>query len=232
MPRYVYTYRNVKSRNVVTGSRLARIKMPQNPFVDYHLRIVSNINKEMVRRTPGWWVTHRRKLAHLIKNVGVSDPLEMRAVPKTLIKGSLPERIVFQWLLTAHFVPGADFTFQPSIQGGRLELGGLVADFLFTHLKLIIQVQGPTHLQFMRMHKDQEQVQTLEAMGYQVIFLWEDVINNQVLFEEQMRGIFDLRPVYGAGSSVYATWMDVSEDENFKLNQVSTQIGQLTAALS
>lgn len=59
--------------------------------------------------------------------------------------GSYPEWLVYQQLVSTHnFVVGTDFTFQTSLSttggdiGGRLELGGLIADFLLPSQSLII----------------------------------------------------------------------------------------------
>ena len=53
-------------------------------------------------------------------------------MPKEQVNGTLPERILYLALIRVmHFSPNADFDFQSSQEGGRLELGGLVADFLF-----------------------------------------------------------------------------------------------------
>jgi hypothetical protein len=89
-------------------------------------------------------------------------------------------------------VDGIDFSFQSSLEGGRLELGGIVVDFLFPLIQLVIQVQGPTHTQFLRMKKDEEQRQILAAMGLTVTDLYEDEIYNEPVFESKIRQIFNL----------------------------------------
>ena len=57
--------------------------------------------------------------------------------------GSLPEFLVFQELLRLGKREGVDFTFQVAFQGGRLQKGGMVLDFLFSNPPdLAINVQG------------------------------------------------------------------------------------------
>ena len=69
-----------------------------------------------------------------------------RALRRTLPAdwpGSLPEFLVFQELLRLGKREGVDFTFQVAFQGGRLQKGGMVLDFLFSDPPdLAINVQG------------------------------------------------------------------------------------------
>jgi len=121
------------------------------------------------------------------------DPLEARAVPKNIVRGTLPERIIYRTLIEIfHFIEGADFDFQSSLQGGRMELGGIVADFLFPTLKIVLQVQGPTHFEYMRMAKDQEQMGALLEMGYVTYEIQENDIYNEFKLEDILRSIFNL----------------------------------------
>ena len=89
-----------------------------------------------------WFTLHRRGVRRPL--IG-EDPLEARAIPETTFNGYLHERILYAFLVKLGFQPGVDFTAQSSLEGGRLELGGLVADFLFFNMRLIIRVQGPYH---------------------------------------------------------------------------------------
>ena len=57
--------------------------------------------------------------------------------------GSLPEYLTFITLQEFGKVPDVDFFFQSSFQGGRLERGGLVIDFIFADPPdLAINIQG------------------------------------------------------------------------------------------
>jgi hypothetical protein len=90
------------------------------------------------------------------------------------------------------------FGMHNSLEGGRLEMGGIVVDFTFRFLHIAIQVQGPTHNALARFRKDEEQRLILEQMGYSVIYLDMALIYDQPLFEDTMRQIF-LRQGYARG---------------------------------
>lgn len=112
-------------------------------------------------------VLHRRGVAGAA--IGPTD-LELRAVPHEKVRGSVQERIVYKELLKRQ-IP---FDFQPSIDGGRLQLGGMVADFILLDRPLIIRVQGSTwHTPFGALAKDEAQKMYLEAMGYIVVDIWD-----------------------------------------------------------
>jgi very-short-patch-repair endonuclease len=180
------------------GSRSQRLKIPQPITRPIHISQHRFINQWELRNNPWWWITHKRGITR--ERVG-GDPREARAIPKSLVKGSLPERIVFKWLVVHNFVSGIDFDFQSSMEGGRIEMGGLVVDFLFRHQMIIIQVQGPTHNQLLRQQKDNEQTMILATYGYQVLELDDDIIYNEALFDTTMRMIFNLVANRGGATS-------------------------------
>lgn len=216
MPRA--TRRNIRSGYIKTGSRTTRIKMFQNPDRPFRIRR-RLIAKTTLQKNPWWWITHRRGI--LRRRVGV-DPLEMRAVPKTEVKGTLPERIVLKWLIRAHFINGIDFDFQSSVDGGRLELGGLVVDFLFPLMKMVIQVDGPTHTSLRRERKDEEQRSTLEMMGYRVYNLEMNLIYNEPRFEAEMRKIFNFGfPLWDGG--VFGNYEAPEDSELHLVNDLILQ---------
>jgi hypothetical protein len=177
-------------------SRTNRLKMEANPYRPFKLGSRFRIRRELLRINPWWWVTHRRGIFR--PKVG-QDPLEARAVPKELVKGTLPERIVFKHSVQdLRMIPNVDFDFQSSLDGGRLEMGGIVVDFIYKFHHIAIQVQGPTHNALARFRKDEEQRLILEQMGYSVIYLDMALIYDQPLFEDTMRQIF-LRQGYARG---------------------------------
>ena len=141
----------------------------------------------------------------------IGDPLEQRAVPKSTLPGSILERITYRAIWDRLGRP-SPWTWdpQPAFQGGRLELGGLVADIIirnFGGVSIIIQVQSfafhprPDHQprvtarfadQFKRV-ADEEARQRLESMRdpltswpMVVLYLWEDVILNARRLEDWM----------------------------------------------
>jgi very-short-patch-repair endonuclease len=130
--------------------------------------------------------------------------LEARAVPKTTVKGSLPERILYRRLTQLGIV----FDFQSSLDGGRMELGGIVADFILPDYMFILNPVGPTHKDAYQHQKDIEQAQILEAMGYTVFFIEENVIYDEPAFEEWIRRVLTLS--WGSGGGA-VQW---GEDEN------------------
>lgn len=170
------------------GSRQTRIRIPQPPDRPFRLLGRDNLRREAMRPEAWWFIQHRRGIRR--PNVGL-DPLEARAVSKASVVGSLPERIVYKYLVAKRrYSPSADFDFQSSLQGGRLELGGIVADFLFRYMRIILNVQGPTHQGYLRTAKDNEQRDALEQMGYRVFDIEDTVIYSEFRFERTMEQIF------------------------------------------
>lgn len=182
-------------KSAITGrppkltSRSTRIKVPQPLYRPFHMKQKRIITRSKYQNNPWWWILHRRGLTR--PKVG-PDPLEARAIPHSLVKGTKPERIVYKYLLRIGLVTGVDFTFQTSQDGGRLEMGGIVVDFLFPAMKMILQVQGPTHDTYLRSKKDEEQHMLLSAMGYEVVYIDMETIYNEPKFEDVMRQLFGL----------------------------------------
>jgi very-short-patch-repair endonuclease len=113
---------------------------------------------------------------HILHRRGIQGPsiglteMEKRAVGEDVVLGSVEERIVYKELKKRR-IP---FDFQSSIQGGRLELGGMVADFILLDRPLIIRVQGTKwHTGFWPEHKDALQKAILQAYGYDVVDVWD-----------------------------------------------------------
>jgi very-short-patch-repair endonuclease len=202
-------------------SRIKRIRLDQNPERPFKVTQKSIISKEKLHRSPYWWILHRRGLRR--PKIG-EDQLEARAIPHSLVKGTKPERIVWKWLSDHYYVVDIDFTFQSSLQGGRLELGGIVCDFIFPILKIALQVQGPTHDQYARFRKDEEQRLALEAMGFHVHFIEMDIIYNEPRFEEYMRRLLGLGyPHWGGEVNGFYVVHDGTEELLEKLNEVLIQ---------
>ena len=198
-----------------------RIFIPQSPTRPIDIHTKDLVKKEYVRTNPWWFTEHRRGIKR--EKLG-EDPLEMRAVPKSQLKGTLPERIVYKSLVDLiKLNPNVDFTFQSSQAGGRIELGGLVADFLFPIMKIVIQVQGPTHNIFIRIKKDSEQQDLLADMGYRVFEIEDEIIYNEYRYEAWLRNLFNIGGVGGGtgntfnvagqATAVGALQQDISVDE-------------------
>jgi hypothetical protein len=204
-----------------------RIKMPPIPKRPLRFQLRSIIRHELVRGKSPWWMTvHRRGLKRA--KIG-QNPLEARAVPYGVVRGYLTERILYAALVNLfHFVPGVDFLFQSSIEGGRLEMGGLVADFLFPILRLVINPLGPQHYQFRNVKKDEEQVQILNEMGYDVYMVDEEVIYDEYKLEEFLRRIFGGVPSAGGDRGAYpAQQTSAREQEELDIDALHRTIKDL-----
>jgi G:T-mismatch repair DNA endonuclease (very short patch repair protein) len=108
------------------------------------------------------------------------DKLEAAALQGVL--GTLPERIVWKWLVDHQH----RFIVQQTEFGGPLVIGGAVVDFVVYDLgrPVALRVQGtywhgPQFPQ--RQARDDEQFARLTAMGYHVVDAWEQDIYNAVL---------------------------------------------------
>lgn len=171
-------------------SKRERIRIPQADYRPLGLHQRDLLNRDLLGGSQWWATVHKRGLAKA--PVG-TDHLEARAIPLDKLRGTLPERIVYKYLVERLYLQeGIDFTFQSSMLGGRMALGGIVADFVFPILRIVIQVQGVTHRDFLRMRKDTEQVEILEDFGYEVFGIDDTTIYNQPQFEQTMKRIFDL----------------------------------------
>ena len=135
--------------------------------------------KWVQRPRPGRWfrpgrlrvrdehILHRRSSLGAPLDLG---ELEARAVSHDKVRGSVQERIVYKELEKR----GIPFDFQSSVDGGRLQLGGMVADFILLDRPVVIRVQGSTwHATFRGEQRDQAQKAYIEGLGYTVLDIWD-----------------------------------------------------------
>lgn len=131
---------------------------------------------------------HRRGL--LTDDYRAPDEREQYAVPDSEVHGTLPERILYKALQDRHMIPEM-FSFQSSLVGGRIYLGGMVADFLCERPPVVIRVQGEhwhgqfdretgdlIHGDIVQARRDDEQGAILNDLGYAVFDLWEETTYN------------------------------------------------------
>lgn len=206
------------------GKQGKRIKMPGIPRRPLRFQIRTLIRKDGIRGPNVWWMNvHRRGITR--KRVG-QNALEARAVPHSLVPGYLTERILYATLVNLfHFVPGVDFLYQSSQQGGRLEMGGLVADFLFPILRVVINPLGPQHYQFRNMAKDEEQISILKDMGYDAYLIDEEVVYDEYKLEEFLRRIFGWNGSAGGDSGGHPAQMTSSvESDEITTDDVYSQV--------
>jgi len=174
-----------------------RIFIPQRPERVVQISAGDAIREDAITKDTYWFTLHRRGVRR--QKVGV-DPLEARAVPEAQVRGYLHERILYRYLVTKlHFSVGGDFTFQSSFEGGRSELGGMVADFLFFNWRMVVNVKGPTHYMFLQSKKDEEQEGILAEMGFHVFYVDLPTIESEYRLEEWARRVFNLASSRGAG---------------------------------
>lgn len=200
-----------------------RIKMPQVPKRPLRFQVRTIIRHAELRKDTYWFTLHRRGPYRKLEGI---DPLEARAVPEDQVRGTLPERILYKSLVDDFsMLPWFDFVFQSSLQGGRINLGGIVADFVFELMHIVIQVDGPTHAQSLRIHKDNEQDLALNEMGFQVYHLPEDTIYDKYRFDSWMDKTFGWAHSGGADSSHQDDMVDQSN--GFTLDILSAQVNDL-----
>ena len=174
-----------------------RIFIPQRPQRVLEIPAGDAVRKEVRGKDTFWFTLHRKGVRRQL--VGV-DPLEARAVPETQVRGYLHERILWKFLVTnLRLSVNSDFTFQSSFEGGRADLGGMVADFLFFNWRFVINVKGPTHYMFLQSKKDEEQEGILSEMGFTVYYVDLPTIESEFLLENWARRVFNIATSRGAG---------------------------------
>ena len=101
----------------------------------------------------------------------------------TIIGMTAPEKAVYGALKQLQ-IP---FEFQSSFFGGRIQRGGVIADFYIRTLSLIISVLGTYwHYDRGRLGKDLVQRTALEGEGVRVIFIDEEAaISNATYYVQQ-----------------------------------------------
>jgi hypothetical protein len=125
--------------------------------------------------------------AKLVSRRGISAE-EMLAAGAP--KGSLPERMVYGWLVKNH----VSFAWQTSIDGGRVP-GGQVLDFVLYDkaFPVVIRLQSYWHSGADKVLTDEVQLNILLQSGYIVEDVWEWEINTISKLDNKMRQI-----LYGA----------------------------------
>jgi hypothetical protein len=204
------------------GSEAERLRVLPSERRPLAVREAEAIRKDLFQPDPAWFVIHRRGVRR--PWVG-ADPMEARAVSEFAVKGYLHERICYRWFTSSGFVPGVDFDFQSSQDGGRQDIGGLVVDFLFEQMRIAFGVDGPQHQALLQARKDEEQRQLLAEMGYWSISIPIEVIQNEAVFDRTMREIFLDRAGYNN--------FDRSPDLTRELEEmeITDSIGDVEAAL-
>lgn len=93
------------------------------------------------------------------------------------------EIIVLRWLDKRNII----YDFQTSLSGGRFELGGSVVDILIYDLQLAWRVQGLYwHEGVNKKAMDDIQRENLEAIGWTVVDIWSDDLEDSARIEETL----------------------------------------------
>lgn len=167
-----------------------RITVPQVTYRPLRMERRDVVNRGLLKQSPDWYTLHRRIFPSTMVQIP-GDPDEARAMPESVVSGTLPERIVYLELIKRGYVEGIDFTFQSAKEGGRNELGGLVVDFVLEFHRIALQVQGPTHDTFIRKAKDREQASILASMGFTMLELSTKIIDDPHQLEMWFRRHLD-----------------------------------------
>jgi hypothetical protein len=159
--------------------------------------------------------------------------MEARAVSEYSVPGYLHERICYRWFTSeARFIPGVDFDFQSSQFGGRLELGGMVVDFLFPNMRVAFNVQGPQHMEQLRKKKDEEQYGMLRDMGYWPVSLTVKQVAEEFTFHRMMYDLFINGNITNGAPPGIVMWNDTYEDITDSPSQLYQDLLNETANLS
>jgi len=205
------------------SGRKTRIRIPQP--VKRPLKTEGVVRRSLLREDPDWFILHRRGVRR--PKVGM-DPLETRAVSEASVRGYLNERVVYKWLTVNNFRPGADFDYQSSREGGRLELGGMVVDFLFPYMRIALNVQGPGHEGALRHRKDLEQAQMMMEMGFTPVEVTTETIASQPVFDNYMRRVFLDRTLVFDKNLTSFYYEDAGLDEDYpELEEYIADLGLL-----
>jgi very-short-patch-repair endonuclease len=203
-----------------------RIRIPPVPTRPIRLHGKDTVRRKELRSDEWWFILHRRGPRR--ERIG-QDPQEARAVSKAQRRGTLPERIFLLELFKRGYREPGDFSFQSSQEGGRAEIGGLVADFLFETRKIVVQVQGPFHEATLRAAKDEEQDAQLSAMGYWVMYIDTDEVLSPAKLEAWFRRFLDVQGTRSSNSRAFFN-PDALPDEDDAL--LGSLIGQLQGMLT
>jgi len=148
------------------------------------------------------------------------------------LRGSLEERIFYKALAEHGFIPGVDFTFQSSMMGGRGELGGLVADFLFPVPMVIVNPMSYWHtISLAHERRDDDQVMILRSLGYTLLEVWPITIHDQFALDRWISDNLMLLWGTSTGSSGAGTVSFLESIQLDALNRVNLTLDAILKEL-
>lgn len=214
-----YTYNRAPSKKTEK-----RIKVPPIEKRPFRFQARTLIRQELIQKDPYWFVLHRRGISR--PEVG-ENPLEARAMPHDMIRGTLPERIIYKSLVQEfHLIEGADFNFQSSLQGGRIDTGGIIADFIFPQMMMVINPTGPTHSEYVRIWKDDEQTMALAEMGYEQFLIPEDKVYDEYYLSNWLRR--RLGWMHSGGGGTQEEFDEVESNPGFINDKILTALMEIS----
>ncbi len=162
------------------GSKISRPKKPQLPpkpsLPGLHKRpsLPGMASMDTAPELLAFKEATRRKIERFSPELRYRIRRALEYVEPGRTEATVPELIEFGEILMRGYVFGADFDFQSAQLGGRAELGGLVADFLFPKLMVVIRVMGGYfHGGLIATRSDQNELMVLGQLGYSVLDLPE-----------------------------------------------------------
>ena len=83
-------------------------------------------------------------------------------------------------------------------------IGNFIVDFYCSELKLVVEVDGGTHLEYKDVFNDRERSKILEKLGLKILRFWNDDIINGLsevanIIEEEIKKIKSPNPLYQGG---------------------------------
>lgn len=184
------------------GSRFAR---PHEPRKTYRPTRATRVDIFSIEPEDRVTVVRR---APVLKS-RLEDELERRATPKSVVNGSVHERIVYKEL-TKRRIP---FDFQGSFEYGRSSLGGAVADFILRDRPVIIEVMGAIwHEGDLMQYIEAWRAEVLNAYGYYVYLLDQGTIENEEALQRWFAKYIDVKRVPPLGHTYQSFEPRVAND--------------------
>lgn len=179
-----------------------------------------NLLKGKYRR-PFYWIHLQRSS---IKQVSIGlKPGEERAVPLDVIRGSLPERILYKALMDEfRMIPGIDFDLHSA---AHVAIGLSIPGIVFPHLKIVIIINGTGTDTYSHLRKDAEVRMAVEGQGYEVYEIPMEIIDDGERLDNFLKNIFGWSHSFGPDAT-----HDKSQDTTMEANSYS-QIEQGIASL-
>jgi hypothetical protein len=146
---------------------------------------------------------------------------EQRAIPASMVKGTIYERIVYKALMeTFRLVPGIDFDLHSAAHSSA---GASIPGMVLPIMKIAIVIQGPGADSYAALRKDSELRMTVESHGYEVFELTQDQILDEFELDKWLETILGFN--HGGG-------LDASHDTGDTTTLEATGFPQIEQSLN